>query len=30
MVHADLSIPSNVLVRDAAVVAVVDIGNVTV
>lgn len=27
MVHADLSTPSNVLVRDAAVVAVVDIGN---
>lgn len=27
MVHADLSTPSNVLVRDGAVVAVVDIGN---
>src|SRR6476659_5825594 len=27
MVHADLSTPSNVLVRDVAVVAVVDIGN---
>ena len=27
MVHADLSTPSNVLVRDEAVVAVVDIGN---
>ena len=27
MVHADLSSPSNVLVRDGAVVAVVDIGN---
>jgi aminoglycoside phosphotransferase len=27
MVHADLSTPSNVLVRDTAVVAVVDIGN---
>jgi hypothetical protein len=27
MVHADLSTPSNILVRDGAVVAVVDIGN---
>jgi aminoglycoside phosphotransferase (APT) family kinase protein len=27
MVHADLATPSNVLVRDGAVVAVVDIGN---
>jgi aminoglycoside phosphotransferase (APT) family kinase protein len=27
MVHADLSTPSNVLIRDGAVVAVVDIGN---
>jgi Ser/Thr protein kinase RdoA (MazF antagonist) len=27
MAHADLSTPSNVLVRDGAVVAVVDIGN---
>ncbi|QWZ08646.1 phosphotransferase [Nocardioides panacis] len=27
MVHADLSTPSNVLVRDGAVVAVVDVGN---
>lgn len=27
MVHADISTPSNVLVRDGAVVAVVDIGN---
>ena len=27
MVHADLSTPSNVLVRNGAVVAVVDIGN---
>ena len=27
MVHGDLSTPSNVLVRDGAVVAVVDIGN---
>jgi hypothetical protein len=27
MVHADLSTPSNVLVRDGAVVAVVDLGN---
>jgi Phosphotransferase enzyme family len=27
MVHADLSTPSNVLVRDGAVVAIVDIGN---
>ena len=27
MVHADLSAPSNVLVRDGAVVAVADIGN---
>ena len=27
MVHADLSTPSDVLVRDGAVVAVVDIGN---
>jgi aminoglycoside phosphotransferase (APT) family kinase protein len=27
MVHADLSTPSNVLVREGAVVAVVDIGN---
>jgi aminoglycoside phosphotransferase (APT) family kinase protein len=27
MVHADLSTPSNVLVRDGAVAAVVDIGN---
>ena len=27
MVHADLSTPSNVLVRDGAVVAVVDIAN---
>lgn len=27
MVHADLSTPSNLLVRDGAVVAVVDIGN---
>ena len=27
MVHADLSTPSNVLVRDGVVVAVVDIGN---
>ena len=27
MVHTDLSTPSNVLVRDGAVVAVVDIGN---
>ena len=27
MVHADLSTPGNVLVRDRAVVAVVDIGN---
>ncbi len=27
MVHADLSTPSNILIRDGAVVAVVDIGN---
>ena len=27
MVHADFSTPSNVLVRDGAVVAVVDLGN---
>ena len=27
MVHADLATPNNVLVRDGAVVAVVDIGN---
>ena len=27
MVHADLATPSNVLIRDGAVVAVVDIGN---
>lgn len=27
MVHADLSTPSNVLIRDGAVVAVVDVGN---